>query len=156
MFNLWSRCRQNKKKGLKSFSVCVMNLYYMKVSLRCWAAHPHILALLNVFSKMSRVVNKMYALSYAFKWGGVPENVALECSHTRPASPIKKKNCITCCASGEVEVWGDVYIWTQRQRYRYDTGSNGWPSSHLRQQTTVCSVTATGKKNWVASELWYS
>ena len=71
-----------------------MNLYYMKVSLRCWAAHPHILALLNVFSKMSRVVNKMYALSYAFKWGGVPENVALECSQTRPASPIKKKKTV--------------------------------------------------------------
>lgn len=74
------------------YSLCACDIFYRYTSeLRCWAAaaHPHILALLNVFQKMSRVINMMSVLSCAFIWGCVLETVALECSQTRPASPIK-------------------------------------------------------------------
>ena len=42
----------------------------------------------------------MSVLSYAFIWGGVLETVALECSQTRPASPIKKQYYVLCIWRG--------------------------------------------------------
>lgn len=87
------------------YSLCACDIFYRYTSeLRCWAAaaHPHILALLNVFQKMSRVINMMSVLSCAFIWGCVLETVALECSQTRPASPIK--NSIAYCAFGEEDL----------------------------------------------------